>query len=534
MALASAAQFLARGIAPDRSDRLAGALVKAVRDGICVLDGEGLIADVNEPFCTMTGFARDELIGTSTPRPFWPEEHEPRLAQALTSALAGTRRDFELVYRRRNGERFPVTVTVAPVAQDGGGSEGFVCVLREVTREHREHERLREAHRVARLVSWEYDPCSGAVSLSQWLSGVGGVHLAKTTTLDGALALFTAAHQQPLREALIRVAAGEGDVMLESELARTQPDLGWAPALPEIRWIETRMRAGRDGDGTIVRVCGTSQDITARKLAELAGEESKERLRQAQRMAETGSFELDHVSGRLTGSAELYELFGVDADTFGDDVADFAALIPDDDLAALRRITAATIADGNPRDLKHHYERRGELRSAETRIEALGPAGACHGVRGTMQDITDRRRREREIRLQAHLLDAVDVAVIALDLEGTVTHWNRGAERLYELTREETVGRRVVSLTREPRGGRHRPGAARHDRRERPVGRRDRAASQGRLALPRRHPQHGVPRSARPAGRNRRRLRGHHRHHRDHTRPARSARLPARDHRQHG
>ncbi|MDQ3607479.1 MAG: EAL domain-containing protein [Actinomycetota bacterium] len=53
----------------------------------------------------------------------------------------------------------------------------------------------------------------------------------------------------------------------------------------------------------------------------------------------------------------------------------------------------------------------------------------------------------REIHLQALLLDAVDAAVIATDLDGVVTHWNQGAQRLYGWSPEEAVGHPVVELT---------------------------------------------------------------------------------------
>lgn len=53
----------------------------------------------------------------------------------------------------------------------------------------------------------------------------------------------------------------------------------------------------------------------------------------------------------------------------------------------------------------------------------------------------------REVRLQALLLDAVDAAIIATDLDAVVTHWSRGAQRLYGWSREEAVGRSVLELT---------------------------------------------------------------------------------------
>jgi PAS domain S-box-containing protein len=45
------------------------------------------------------------------------------------------------------------------------------------------------------------------------------------------------------------------------------------------------------------------------------------------------------------------------------------------------------------------------------------------------------------------VLDQVDLAVIATDAEGIVTHWNARAEALYGWTREEAIGRYIADLT---------------------------------------------------------------------------------------
>jgi PAS domain S-box-containing protein len=61
-------------------------------------------------------------------------------------------------------------------------------------------------------------------------------------------------------------------------------------------------------------------------------------------------------------------------------------------------------------------------------------------------DVTDRARAEEQARFQAHLLEVVEQAVIATDLSGTVTYWNRFAERLYGWTANEALGRNILDL----------------------------------------------------------------------------------------
>jgi diguanylate cyclase (GGDEF)-like protein/PAS domain S-box-containing protein len=65
---------------------------------------------------------------------------------------------------------------------------------------------------------------------------------------------------------------------------------------------------------------------------------------------------------------------------------------------------------------------------------------------GVMLDITRRALSEREARFHSQLLDEVDAAVIATDLKGTVSHWNRHAERLFGYSRSEAAGRDIAEL----------------------------------------------------------------------------------------
>jgi PAS domain S-box-containing protein len=65
----------------------------------------------------------------------------------------------------------------------------------------------------------------------------------------------------------------------------------------------------------------------------------------------------------------------------------------------------------------------------------------------TIEDVTERRRAERQLRFQARLLDLIGEAVIATDAAGRVTYWNRYAEELYGWDREEAMGRVVMELT---------------------------------------------------------------------------------------
>jgi PAS domain-containing protein len=64
----------------------------------------------------------------------------------------------------------------------------------------------------------------------------------------------------------------------------------------------------------------------------------------------------------------------------------------------------------------------------------------------TLRTLTDQRRAQAAWQLQAGLLDAIDEAAVATDLEGQVTVWNRAAAALYGWQAEEAVGQHLLAL----------------------------------------------------------------------------------------
>jgi len=61
-------------------------------------------------------------------------------------------------------------------------------------------------------------------------------------------------------------------------------------------------------------------------------------------------------------------------------------------------------------------------------------------------DITQRKLAEKTIERQAKFLDQANEAILVRDFNGTISFWNKGAERLYGWTSEEAIGRNSIDL----------------------------------------------------------------------------------------
>ncbi|MEG4216820.1 PAS domain S-box protein [Microcoleus sp. Pol14C6] len=170
----------------------------------------------------------------------------------------------------------------------------------------------------------------------------------------------------------------------------------------EIRWWQGDSMPTRSENGEII-FCGVLLDITDRKVAETAIRNSQRQLKEAQRLAHVGNWELDAATETLTWSEELFRIFGLEPAPIAPNIAEQVALIHPEDLQLWQTQVQQGLATGIPFEFDFRlYRPDGTLRH----VNALGKAetdlnGKVVKLFGTAIDITDRKAAEAALRQAA-------------------------------------------------------------------------------------------------------------------------------------
>lgn len=247
-------------------------LANAIPQIVWTASPDGAVTHLNSKAIEYTGVAVEDLVGWSWQSVIHQEDVAHAVSEWTLALQSGASRAFEMRIRRTDGEYRWHIVRQLPLHNAAGQIESWVgtCTdiddLSRVENTLRETEtRLREAQRIARLGSWDWEPQSNKVSWSDAEFELFGVKRQDVIpSLESFLAVL---HPDDRSLAIARVEAMKaGDSEFANDMRIIRPD-------GECMWIHSR--AADTGTGRILRVEGTDQDITARRLAELAAQESK-------------------------------------------------------------------------------------------------------------------------------------------------------------------------------------------------------------------------------------------------------------------
>ncbi len=145
---------------------------------------------------------------------------------------------------------------------------------------------------------------------------------------------------------------------------------------------------------------GSIIDITERKKMETELRESELELLEAQRIAHIGSWAFDPVTQQTKWSDEMFHIWGLDKTLGSPEYIELKKYIRPDDWDIFNTTVKEALEKGISYNLEFNIRRPdGKERTIATlALPVYDSAGKVTGLKGTNQDITERKRIEEELR----------------------------------------------------------------------------------------------------------------------------------------
>jgi diguanylate cyclase (GGDEF)-like protein/PAS domain S-box-containing protein len=182
---------------------------------------------------------------------------------------------------------------------------------------------------------------------------------------------------------------------------------------------------------------------------------SSAELARAQQLGAIGSWSWQVSADEVEWSAELFRIFGCDPAQGAPSFAQQARLYKPDSFARLQETVGKALSTGGAYTLDLHYQRPdGHEGWVEARGEAVcDAAGRITGLRGTLQEVTQRRKEQQALEV-AHdrlrvMYEQTPALLHSIDAEGRLLHVSDAWLARLGYRREDVIGRPSVDFLTE-------------------------------------------------------------------------------------
>jgi PAS domain S-box-containing protein len=192
-----------------------------------------------------------------------------------------------------------------------------------------------------------------------------------------------------------------------------------------------------------------ANDVTERLRTDAALRTSLERFNYVTRATDDVVWDHDVVENHIWWNDGLQRRFGIPADQVEHTVEWLRARIhPEDRQRVARSMAEAMASNAEQWSCEFRFQREdGSYAFVYDRgFFIRDAAGKAVRVVGAMTDLSDRKRREDILREQATLLDRAKDAILVRGLDRRIRYWNKAAETIYGISREEAIGKRIEEI----------------------------------------------------------------------------------------
>jgi len=416
----------------------------AAHDAIMTLDPAGTITYWNRGAERLYGWTTQEAEGQNANallRTRFPESREVLWPKLMESELwVG-----ELIHVTRDGVEVTVASSWTLMKDEKGNASAILEICSDITERKRAEQQLEESERRIRELTdalpeiiFETDANGILTFISAAMSTRYGWIIGEIEGKANMLDFIAPFDRDRARETIPKRIQGEETGW--NEYSFILKDGSTAPfdvrTMPIVR------------DGVYEGLRGIAIDITERKRAQAALIGSERRIREITDALPVVVYETN-TTGRMTFvNATAFDLFGYAKEEIEAGMSIFQLIAPADRKRA--RAVFRRRMSGEDIGRVEYVGLRKDKSSFPISIRAVAMMrdGVVIGQRGVILDFSELSKAQEELRQHATMFDAAHDAIMTLDPAGTITYWNRGAERLYGWTTQEAEGQNANALLR--------------------------------------------------------------------------------------
>ncbi|MDD8017096.1 MAG: PAS domain S-box protein [Bacteroidota bacterium] len=432
-------------------------LIHNIQAAVIVHGNQTQIVTSNLMAQQLLGLTEDQLLGKTSIDPAWHficedgtvmpvEEYPVNQVFATKKPL----RDFITgIFHPETNDHTWALVNADPVLTSDGEIECVIVTFVDIT-EQKKTEKTKA--KLVAIVESSDDAITGKTLdgiIESWNTGAERLYGYTSTEIIGknVSLLAPSSRKNEVTEILKKIKNGERVQHFETERVRKDGT---------VISISLTVSPMKDASGKIIGASSISRDITEQKRTEKLLKQSEVRLNEAQRLAHIGSWEMNLTDNHLVWSDEIYSMFEIDPNRFGASYDAFLAAIHPEDRDAVNTAYSTSVKNRTPYTIDHRLLfKDGRIKYVHEQCETFyDKNGKAIRSLGTVQDVTERKRIEENLRL-AHsytrsLIEASLDPLVTISANGKITDVNEATEKVTGFSRHELIGTDFSNYFSEP------------------------------------------------------------------------------------
>lgn len=372
------------------------ALVEQSLTGIYIFSRERFIY-VNQRFCEIFGYTEKEILDNFKPTDVVEKQEREIVQKQIDDRLSGKVESVQYFAKGKRKDNKELWIEIHGANIELEGEQVVAGTILDVTEQYNASVNIERSEQKFRSL---FEQASVGVAIIDTATSKYQQVNKKQCDIIGytkeeilKLDFIKITHPDDLGEDLAymqRLKDGEIDsFMMEKRYFHKNGSIVWVNLNVSRLWIS--------GEDPLLHVA-ICEDITEKKNTIEALQESERKLREAQQMANLGHWSWDASSGGVEWSEEVYDIFGLSPEEFTPQIDSILALSAPwpEDRERCDELFRKAIASHEPSSFEHRFFRPdGSTGHYFSTFQGrYDPAGELVSIKGTVQDITERKEAE--------------------------------------------------------------------------------------------------------------------------------------------